>query len=192
MMNRLVSSSRSVLQSGGKFSPSLARCVSASEGGRMKQPERNTTKDTQGSVRTFSLLTKSLPMPALSSLPNSSQQIRGFKTEAEYNSIADETLDTIQDAVDDALDATSIEYECENAAGVLTLKMPPHGTWVINKQTPNQQIWWSSPLSGPKRFEYEPESGEWFSTKDGLYLGPHLVQELRHVHKQLEEFEIDV
>lgn len=190
-MIRLVSSSRSVLRSGGRLTPSFVRCVSASNGGQTLQPERNTTKDMQVSVRTLTLLTKSLP--ALSSLPNSlSQQIRGFKNEAEYNSFADETLETIQDAVDDALDSTSIEYECENAAGVLTLKMPPHGTWVINKQTPNQQIWWSSPLSGPKRFEYEPESGEWFSTKDGLYLGPFLVQELRHCHKTLEEFEIDV
>jgi frataxin len=156
----------------------------------MQQPERNMTKDTQGSVRTLTFLTKSLP--ALSSLPNLSQQVRLFQTEAEYSSIADESLETIQDAVDDALDATSIEYEIENAAGVLTLKMPPHGTWVINKQTPNQQIWWSSPLSGPKRFEYDPESGEWFSTKDGLYLGPFLVQELRHFYPKLEEFEIDV
>jgi frataxin len=160
----------------------------------MQQPEaRNTTKDTQGgSVRSLTFWTKSA-LPA--SLPNNSvsqQQVRWFESEAEYVSIADETLDTIQDAIDDVLDASNIEYEIENAAGVLTLTMPPHGTWVINKQTPNQQIWWSSPLSGPKRYEYDPKCGEWFSTKDGLYLGPFLVQELRHVHPQLEEFEIDV
>jgi frataxin len=169
-----------------------------------QQPEaRNTTKDTQGgSVRSLTFWTKSALPAALrvSSLPKNlnlalspqQQQVRWFESEAEYVSIADETLDTIQDAIDDALDASNIEYEIENAAGVLTLTMPPHGTWVINKQTPNQQIWWSSPLSGPKRYEYDPKCGEWFSTKDGLYLGPSLVQELRHVHPQLEEFEIDV
>ena len=44
-----------------------------------------------------------------------------------------------------------------------------HKIWVINKQAPNKQIWWSSPISGPLRFEYSgggladgwlPTSGE--------------------------------
>ena len=39
-------------------------------------------------------------------------------------------------------------------AGVLTLDFPPHGTYVMNKQPPNKQIWLSSPVSGPKRFDY--------------------------------------
>lgn len=35
--------------------------------------------------------------------------------------------------------------------GVLTLNLGSHGTYVINKQSPNKQIWMSSPLSGPVR-----------------------------------------
>ena len=30
-------------------------------------------------------------------------------------------------------------------SGVLTVKVGDHGTYVINKQTPNKQIWLSSP-----------------------------------------------
>ncbi len=30
--------------------------------------------------------------------------------------------------------------------GVLTVKLGKLGTYVINKQTPNRQIWWSSPI----------------------------------------------
>jgi len=123
-------------------------------------------------------------------------QRRSFETEAEFHPIADEALETIQDAIDTAFekvtDPAPIEYELTVASGVLTLTMPPHGTWVINKQTPNKQLWWSSPLSGPKRFEYDEQYSVWFSTKDGLSLGPFLVQELRHFHPELEEFEIDV
>jgi frataxin len=194
MMMQLVSSSRSVLRPGRRPSSSLVRCVSTREEGRIQQPERNMMKATQGSVRTL-ISTHSLT--ALSSLPNLSQQVRWFETEAEYHSVADEALEKIQDGIDDALDSTSIEYELDNASGVLTLSLPPHGTWVINKQTPNRQIWWSSPLSGPKRYEYDPEHGEWSSTKDssklpGLFLGPMLVQELRILYKDLEEFEINV
>jgi len=117
---------------------------------------------------------------------------RSFQTESEYHPVADQALDSIQDCIDDALETTSIEYEITLASGVLTLVLPPHGTWVINKQTPNQQIWWSSPLSGPKRFEYDEKDKVWFSTKDGLSLGPLLVQEIRHVRPDVEEFEIDV
>ena len=35
-------------------------------------------------------------------------------------------------------------------SGVLTLNLGPHGTYVVNKQPPNKQIWLSSPL----RYDY--------------------------------------
>lgn len=38
-------------------------------------------------------------------------------------------------------------------AGVLTLTTP-RGTYILNKQPPNKQIWLSSPVSGPKRFDW--------------------------------------
>lgn len=43
-----------------------------------------------------------------------------------------------------------------------------HGTYVINRQSPNRQIWLSSPTSGPKRYDFVPAktvpaatSGSW-------------------------------
>lgn len=38
--------------------------------------------------------------------------------------------------------------------------------YVINKQPPNQQIWWSSPFSGPKRFEFCPDDNTWLNVKN--------------------------
>jgi iron donor protein CyaY len=67
---------------------------------------------------------------------------RYIGTENSFHSIADETLESMQDALDELFDSqTLIEFEVSLASGVLTLKLPPHGTWVINKQTPNRQIW---------------------------------------------------
>lgn len=65
----------------------------------------------------------------------------------------------------------------------MKIDLGTQGCWVINKQTPNrvsnfklilcillhffnstnddgieQQLWWSSPLSGPRRYDYEPAS----------------------------------
>ena len=46
------------------------------------------------------------------------------------------------------------ESDVTLASGVLTLSLEGHGTYVINKQSPNRQIWLSSPISGPSRFDY--------------------------------------
>lgn len=32
---------------------------------------------------------------------------------------------------------------------------------VINTQTPNRQLWYSSTSSGPQRFDYDPEEEAW-------------------------------
>lgn len=56
---------------------------------------------------------------------------------------------------------------CRHAQqGVLSIQLGSIGTWVLNKQAPNEQIWWSSPISGPKRFEFHPESADWRCTRD--------------------------
>jgi frataxin len=64
-------------------------------------------------------------------------------------------------------------------SGVMTLTVPPHGTYVINKQPPNHQIWVSSPASGPARFSVSPD-GVWVHhRKQGVQLGPLLEGELK-------------
>jgi frataxin len=74
-------------------------------------------------------------------------------------------------------------------SGVLTLKFPPAGTYVINKQPPNKQIWLSSPISGPKRYDYavwsegqDSKEGtgncSWVYLRDGTTLSNLLETEL--------------
>ena len=63
-------------------------------------------------------------------------------------------------------------------AGVLTVTMPDKSQYVLNKQPPNKQIWLSSPMSGPKRFDWvvtgntmhskeDQALGEWVYLRDG-------------------------
>ena len=47
-----------------------------------------------------------------------------------------------------------MEANACDQAGVLTVDFPGIGTYVINKQPPNKQIWLSSPISGPKRYDW--------------------------------------
>jgi frataxin len=51
-------------------------------------------------------------------------------------------------------------------SGVATIDVHGKGTYVINKQPPNKQIWLSSPLSGPKRYDWVV-SGESMHQKEG-------------------------
>jgi frataxin-like iron-binding protein CyaY len=53
--------------------------------------------------------------------------------------------------------------------GVLNIETEM-GCWVLNKQAPNQQIWWSSPVSGPLRFEYDLEKRTWTNSRGGEQL----------------------
>ena len=107
-------------------------------------------------------------------------QKRDFQTEGEYHRVADETLETIQDVVEETLEEAGVDAEVTLASGVLTLSLPPHGTYVINKQTPNQQIWWSSPVSGPRRYEYSGDG--WVLTRDAsIKLGDSLREEFQEL-----------
>ena len=65
---------------------------------------------------------------------------------------------------------------------MLTIQLKDHGTYVINKQTPNKQIWLSSPSSGPKRYDYI--NGKWIYHHDGVSLHQLLSDEFSHIFNQ--------
>lgn len=93
----------------------------------------------------------------------------------EYHQIADEYLETIADELE-TLSEQFPQVDAELSHGVLTLVLPPHGTYVINKQPPNQQIWFSSPVSGPKRFDLI--KARWITLRDNSSLTETLETEL--------------
>lgn len=94
-------------------------------------------------------------------------------------------------------------------SGVLTLKLGEHGTYVINKQPPNKQIWLSSPTryvniecslvlaidtcarSGPKRYGYVPEADQWRYSRDNSSLGELLNTELSQIFGQDVDLKIN-
>ncbi|GMH42015.1 hypothetical protein BSKO_09934 [Bryopsis sp. KO-2023] len=77
----------------------------------------------------------------------------------------------------EALDLDDADVEC--GQGVLTLKLGEKGTFVINKQSPNKQIWLSSPISGPFRYDYL--NGNWTYGRDGHLLKQKLASELEEL-----------
>lgn len=74
-------------------------------------------------------------------------------------------------------------------AGVMTIGIPGVGTYVLNKQPPNKQIWLSSPVSGPKRYDWcvfgegqadkeGTAAGRWVYTRDQSTLDALVLEEL--------------
>lgn len=99
-------------------------------------------------------------------------------SEAQYEKLADETLDALAEYFEDLTDEsfTGADYDVVFSSGVLTVKVGgDHGTYVINKQTPNKQIWLSSPTSGPKRYDWTGE--RWVYTHDRMSLHELLSKE---------------
>ncbi|PHH60800.1 hypothetical protein CDD81_1151 [Ophiocordyceps australis] len=109
-------------------------------------------------------------------------------SEKEYHELADSYLETVLSKFEHLQD-TREDFDVEFSAGVMTITVADKGTYVINKQPPNKQIWLSSPISGPKRYDWciigesqgDKEgtgSGNWIYTRDSVSLNELILDEL--------------
>ena len=75
--------------------------------------------------------------------------------ENSYLKLTNETLESISDRFSELIEDHDQlgGGDTQLSDGVLTVKLSQHGTYVLNKQTPNKQIWLSSPVSGPYRYD---------------------------------------
>jgi len=119
----------------------------------------------QSIIKRSAGIIESAALPAISTRktvilrPYSSGIDRSDLTEVAYNHISGETLESLADKfselVDDHQKLSGADVTLSD--GVLTVYLGPDiGTYVINKQSPNKQIWLSSPISGPARFDHCP------------------------------------
>lgn len=71
----------------------------------------------------------------------------------------------------------------------MTIRVPEKGTYVLNKQPPNKQIWLSSPISGPKRYDWcisgdgqsdkeDTAAGRWVYARDQSTLDELILEEI--------------
>lgn len=110
-------------------------------------------------------------------------------SDSEYHAVADEYLEKLLTQLEVMQDQRE-DVDVEFSAGVLTLDLGPEvGTYVINKQPPNKQIWLSSPKTGPKRYDYvilgegqhekqDTATGDWVYLRDGTTLNDLLKSEI--------------
>lgn len=122
---------------------------------------------------------------AAAAAPSSAATAPGaLLSEAEFVSLADACLSSFEGSLCAALEShpSLPHFDASLASGVLTLRLggggAAGGTYVINRQVPNRQLWWSSPVSGPRRYNYERASGRWRGARDGDDLAETLRREV--------------
>jgi frataxin len=74
------------------------------------------------------------------------------------------------------------------AAGVLSFTFHDNKNYVINIQRPNLQIWLSSPISGPQRYEFDLDTNNWVNVRNKKGLLELLDEEINEI---LEENKIN-
>ncbi|KXZ42691.1 hypothetical protein GPECTOR_124g491 [Gonium pectorale] len=85
--------------------------------------------------------------------------------EGQYHQVADHVMEDMHEKLEAYVEENDVDGgDVEYSQGVLTVKLGKQGTFVVNKQTPNRQIWLSSPVSGPFRFDYS--DGRWLYHRD--------------------------
>ena len=87
-----------------------------------------------------------------------------FSTFLNFESSADTFLESLEEKLEILEESEALQDICYSQ-GVLTIDMGIEGVWVINKQSPNKQLWLSSPKSGPMRFHASEADGKWRCTK---------------------------
>lgn len=129
-----------------------------------------------------------------------------------YERVCEETLESLTDyfeeilEADNTLKAPDVVYSvslCLSHStfhrtlhfqdGVLTVHLGTNfGTYVINRQSPNKQIWLSSPTTGPKRYDFvgpaTAETGGWIYKHDGESLHSLLQKEVGSILKNDVDF----
>nr|XP_027188093.1 frataxin, mitochondrial isoform X1 [Cicer arietinum] len=80
---------------------------------------------------------------------------RSLLEEGEFHSLADTTIHSLQEKFEDYGDSIDLDgFDIDYGNDVLTIKLGELGTYVLNKQTPNRQLWLSSPVSSTERLRH--------------------------------------
>jgi CyaY protein len=98
-------------------------------------------------------------------------------TESEFIAVADQALERIGDALDEALDSSDVDVDWSLNDGILEIVGEDGRKIIVNRHVPNREIWVAA-RSGA--FHFASADGRWRDTRGSAELGAsiaRLVQE---------------
>ena len=93
---------------------------------------------------------------------------RGIMNETDFHRAVDAVLARVESAAE-ASDALDVDLE----SGILTLECPDGSRIIVNRQTPNREIWVAARSGG---FHFRFSEGEWRDTRSGEELFASLAR----------------
>jgi frataxin len=105
---------------------------------------------------------------------------RGASSSLRYDTLSERFIESVMEVIDD-LELESVD-DIRFGDGVLSVDTK-QGTFVLNKQAPKEQLWLSSPVSGPHHYDMvgEGDAVTWRSDRDGHALHEKLEKELSDI-----------
>jgi CyaY protein len=92
----------------------------------------------------------------------------GIMTESEFHSAVEAVLARIESSVENA-EALDVDLE----SGILTITCPDASRVIVNRQTPNREIWVAARSGG---FHFTWRDGQWRDTRSGEELFASLAR----------------
>ena len=83
----------------------------------------------------------------------------GIMTESDFHRAVDAVLERVESSL-----AEQDELDIDLEGGVLTVTCPDESRIIVNRQTPNREIWVAARSGG---FHFRFEGGEWRDTRSG-------------------------
>ena len=107
-------------------------------------------------------------------------------SEKEFVKLVDDFLSGLAEHLEDVMDFNAEIEDINYSSGVLKLELVGNKSYVLNKQTPNKQLWLSSPFSGPQRYEYNSPRKSWVNNRSGVDIIELLNSEFKSNFKDLQ------
>lgn len=106
-------------------------------------------------------------------------------TESEFNDLVDETLEQIEERLDDA----ETDIDVQLGGGILTIICENKTQLIFTRQTPVKQLWLAT-KSGGFHFDYDESLATWVLDSDGQALSPFLTQAFQDQAGELLTFDL--
>lgn len=95
-------------------------------------------------------------------MPVCSKRVITMLSESEFNTLIDELLLRLEEAIDEC----GVDIDYETAVGVMTLIFENGTQVIINRQTPVRQLWLAT-RGGGFHFDLNAEEGRWYCDSNG-------------------------
>ncbi|MFH6974804.1 iron donor protein CyaY [Neisseria sp. 23W00296] len=66
--------------------------------------------------------------------------------------------------IEDEIDGSGLDFDCQRAGNVLTIEADDGTQVIVNRHTPNQELWIAAKSGG---YHFAEQNGRWLATRDG-------------------------